>query len=202
MGRENGSWKAREKSVIMSWNFPITEFVVKICWSWNMSWNSRENTFISLMKMSWKKINFSRRRENSVMKMSWKCRETVVNLSWKTTGTKREKVVKTYISTIIFTTFFIGRRENVLKNSWKCHENVVKMSWISIALKKLSQLYITIGKYLYITPVINLKMYYFVARHCLEFILYSLRFLLICHLPQLMAYVLIKHLQNILNLKT
>ena len=68
-------------------------------------------------------------------------------------------------------------------------------------LEKVVKFVYKIGEYLQLTTVINLKMYYFVARHCVQFILYSIRFLLICQLPHLMACILIKLIQNSLHLK-
>ena len=63
---------------------------------------------------------------------------------------------------------------------------------IHLWAEKMSKLYTKIGKYLQFTPVINIQMCYFVACHCLLSILYFIRFLLIYHLTQLMACILIK----------
>ena len=86
---ENMSWKGHENVVKILWNIPITEFVVKICWSWKfvvkLSWKIYWAPQIYLMKKSWITIHFSQPRTNSKIKMSWNCRESVMKHYWHQT---------------------------------------------------------------------------------------------------------------------
>ena len=118
---------------------------------------------------------------------------------WRQTLWKScENVLKTYISTISFSWLFNQTLwKCVMKRTWKSCENVANFHCfekvVTIVYKK--------DEYLQLTPVINLKMYYFVVRHCLLLILYSIRYLLIYHLPQLMACILIKTFKTFYTLK-
>ena len=180
VGCDTTPWKSCEN--IHLYYSILTTFssdVVKMCRE-NMLWKGHENVKVSghwIFKRSWK----------CVVKLSWKYIQLLKIPWWKS----REKL---FISHDVVKIAWWKWRELLWichETSWKCLAKVVN-AFSQQNMKKSSQLFTNIGEYLQLTPVIKLKMYYFVARHCQLFILYYMMFLLINLLQQLMAYILLK----------